>query len=57
MIAFVVMCLTADPTVCERHEVILDATELQCLHVSQAALAAYMREGFTIQRFGCKRMK
>lgn len=56
MIAFIVLCLTADPTVCERHEVVVDATELQCLHVSQVALAPYVRLGFTVQRFGCRRL-
>ena len=57
MIAFVVMCLAADPAVCERHEVIVDATELQCQHVAMATLAPYIRPGFTVQRFGCRRME
>lgn len=57
MIAFVVMCLTAVPGVCERHELVLDATETQCLAVSQAVLAQHIRPGFTVSRFGCRRME
>ena len=57
MIAFVVMCLAADPAVCERHELVLDATEPQCLVVSQAVLVQHIRPGFTVERFGCRRME
>lgn len=57
MIAFVVMCLTSDPATCERHEVVMDATETQCLAVSQAVLAQHIRPGFTVARFGCRRME
>ena len=57
MIAFVVMCLAAEPAVCERHELVLDATETQCLAVSQAVLAQHIRPGFTVRRMGCRRME
>lgn len=57
MIAFVVMCLASDPATCERHEVVLDATETQCLAVSQAVLTQYIRPGFTVERFGCGRIE
>lgn len=57
MIAFVVMCLVSDPAICERHEVFVEATELQCYSVAQAVLAPYIRPGFTVTRFGCRRVE
>lgn len=52
-IAYVVMCLVSDPTTCERHEVVLDSTELQCQFLAMEELAKYIRPGFVVQRFGC----
>jgi hypothetical protein len=56
MTAFIVLCLSTNPTVCETHRVHVTATELQCLAQSQAVLADYVRPGFTVQRFGCERV-
>lgn len=57
MIAFVILCLTSDPAVCERHEVAVEASELQCLARAQAIVAPYVRRGMTVERFGCRRMQ
>jgi hypothetical protein len=57
VIAFVVMCLASDPQTCERHEVLVDATELQCLTLAQQAILPYIRAGFRVERFGCRRME
>lgn len=55
MIAFIVLCLSSDPAVCELHEVRVEATETQCLIGAQAIVAPYVRPGMTIERFGCRR--
>lgn len=55
MIAFVILCLTSDPSVCERHEVTVEASKLQCLARAQAIVAPYVRRGFAVGRFGCRR--
>lgn len=57
MIAFVVICLISDPTTCEPHEVFVEATELQCYSVAQSVLVPYIRPGFTVTRFGCRRVE
>lgn len=57
MIAFVVLCLTSAPDTCERHEIMVEATELQCLTTAQQIIAPYVRAGFTVARFGCERSK
>lgn len=53
--AFVVLCLASDPDMCETHSVPFEGTELQCMNVSQAIIASFWREGWTVKRFGCRR--
>ena len=55
MIAFVILCLSSDPRVCERHEITVEASELQCLARAQAIVAPYVRPGMIVERFGCRR--
>lgn len=57
MIAFVILCLASDPATCERHEITVEASELQCLARAQAIVAPYLRRGLTVKRFGCRRMR
>lgn len=53
--AFVVLCLASDPDMCETHSVPFEGTEMQCMNVSQAIIASFWREGWTVKRFGCRR--
>jgi hypothetical protein len=58
MIAFVVLCLTSDPLVCEQpHHIPFEGTELACMATVQQLIVPYVRPGFTVARFGCRRME
>lgn len=52
---FFIICAIHTPDLCERHEVPVEGTELQCMSRAQAVLVDYVRDGWVVKRWGCER--